>query len=44
MTHSAKGEIGVTLFSEEKICFWVITVNLTRHWERGNKRDARTIT
>lgn len=33
----------ITLFSDEKICFWVITVNLTRHWG-GDKRDGRTIT
>lgn len=30
ITHSTGGEM-ITLFSEEKICFWVITVNLTRH-------------
>lgn len=33
----------ITLFSDEKICFWVITVNLTRHWG-GDKRNGRTIT
>lgn len=33
----------ITLFSDEKICFWVITVNLTRHWG-GDKRGGRTIT
>lgn len=30
----------ITLFSDEKICFWVMTVNLTRHWG-GDKNKGK---